>query len=67
MFRALGCFGLGILFLAISSELRMTVLNILEAISHWIETYSPLSYVGIAVAILAGLMFCLHRAAQPRC
>lgn len=66
MVRALGCFGLGILFLAVSPELRNTVLDVLNAAGHQIEIYSPISYVGIGLAILGGLMFCLYRAAQPR-
>lgn len=66
MFRALGCFGLGILFLAISPDLRMTVGNGIEAMEKAIETYSPISYVMIAVGVLATLMILIYRAAQPR-
>lgn len=66
MLRALGCCGLGILFVAISPELRTSVFNGIDTIGHAIEIYSPLSYVGIGIAILAGLMLVLHRAAQPK-
>lgn len=66
MLRALGSFGLGILFLIVSPALRGSVMDVLNAIGNWVQVYSPLSYVGIGIAILAGLMFCLYRAAQPR-
>ncbi len=66
MLRALGCFGLGILFLAISGELRTSVLDVLEGLSHTVDAHSPLSYVVIGVGVLVGLMFCLYQAAQPR-
>ena len=66
MFRALGMFGLGILFLVISGSLRDSVMNGIDSVSRAIQMYSPISYVGIALGVLAGLMFCLHKAAQPR-
>ena len=66
MFRALGTFGLGILFIAVSPPLRQSLMNDADAIQTKIVNNSPWSYVGIALAILALLMFGLHRAAQPR-
>jgi len=66
MFRALGMFGLGIVFLVISDSLRASVMNGLDSLSKAIQVYSPFSYVGIGLGILAGLMFGLYKAAQPR-
>jgi hypothetical protein len=66
MVRALGMFGLGILFLVISRSLRESVLNGLDSLSKTIQVYSPFSYVGIALGVLCCLMFFLHKAAQPR-
>jgi hypothetical protein len=66
MFRVFGMFGLGIVFLVISPPLRDSVVNTVDSVSKTIQVYSPFSYVGIAFAVLGGLMFCLHKAAQPR-
>lgn len=66
MLRALGCFGLGILFVAISPPLRQSIADGLSALEHQIQIYSPISYVAIGLAVLLALMFCLYRAAQPR-
>jgi hypothetical protein len=66
MLRVLGTFGLGILFVLISPALRGSLLDDLGAIRHAIEVNSPLSYIGIGVAVLAGMMFALHQASQPR-
>jgi hypothetical protein len=67
MLRALGSCGLGILFLIISPALRQSVMDGLDSLGKQIQMYSPFSYVGIAIAVLAVLMLCLYRAAQPRC
>ena len=66
MLRAAGTFGLGILFIAISPALRGSLLDDLGAIEHAIVVNSPISYIGIGLAVLAGLMFALHQASQPR-
>jgi hypothetical protein len=66
MFRALGMFGLGILFLLISPSLRGTLIGDFEAFTTFLEHNSPLSYVGLALVILAGLMFMVYRSSQPR-
>jgi hypothetical protein len=66
MFRAAGTFGLGIIFVAISPALRNTLLDDATAVQHAIEVNSPFSYIGIGLAVLAGLMFALHQASQPR-
>jgi succinate dehydrogenase/fumarate reductase cytochrome b subunit len=66
MIRALGIFGLPVLFLMVSPVLRVNLMSDLGSFEHTVEVYSPLSYVGIALVVVAGLMFCLHRASQPR-
>jgi hypothetical protein len=65
MFRALGMFGLGFLFLAISPGLRGSLVGNAQAFATFVEQNSPLSYVGLALVALAGLMFMVHRASQP--
>jgi hypothetical protein len=66
MFRAMGMFGLGFLFLVISPGLRGTVFGGIGAFTNFVDQNSPLSYVGLGVVILAALMFMVYRAAQPR-
>jgi hypothetical protein len=66
MTRVLGTFGLAILFLTISGNLRETVMEGVNWLEQWLAVNSPLSYVGVGVLILAGMMFGLHRASQPR-
>ena len=66
MTRVFGTFGLGIVFLAISANLRQTVMDGVDVLQQWIAVNSPLSYVLLGVLILAGMMFGLHRASQPR-
>ncbi len=66
MFRILGMFGLGIGFVLISPGLRRSLMDDFEAFGNAMSEYSPLSYVGLGLLILAGLMFMVYRAAQPR-
>jgi hypothetical protein len=66
MLRVLGTFGLGIIFVAISPALRTSLIDDADKLQRTIIVYSPWSYVGIGLGVLALLMFCLHRAAQPR-
>ncbi len=66
MFRALGMFGLAGAFLAISPELRTSVLGVIEAGGKLLEFYSPLSYFGVGLVIVAGAMYWVYRSAQPR-
>jgi hypothetical protein len=66
MLRALGMFGLGGIFLIISPELRGTVRGLIEAAGKLLDVYSPLSYVGVALALFLGAMFWVHRSAQAR-
>ena len=66
MTRLFSTFGLGIVFLAISPELRETMISTLSALQQWLAVNSPASYVGVGVLVVAGMMFGMHRAAQPR-
>jgi hypothetical protein len=66
MFRVLGTFGLGILFLAISPGLRGSLMGDFESFGNFMDQNSPLSYVGLGLVILGGLMFMIYRASQPR-
>ena len=66
MLKALGAFGLGILFLLISPELRATVMQGIDAVGNFLNANSPGSYVCLGVAGLIGAMIVVYRAAQPR-
>jgi hypothetical protein len=70
MLRAIGVFGFGAVFLAISPGLRGDISGVLSAgFVHayvGLSYYSPLSYVGLGVVLIAGLMFMVRRAVQPR-
>jgi hypothetical protein len=66
MFRLLGMFGLGGLFLLISPSLRGVVMGAFDSGARFLEQNSPFSYVGVALVVLAGMMFGVYRAAQPR-
>jgi uncharacterized membrane protein YdcZ (DUF606 family) len=66
MFRILGMFGLGILFLVISPGLRGSLIGNFESLGNAMDQYSPFSYVGLVLVIACILMFGLYRASQPR-
>jgi hypothetical protein len=66
MLRVLGCFGLGILFLIISPQLRESLLNLLSSALKQLELYQPWSYCGVAAGALVLVMTYLYRTAQPR-
>jgi hypothetical protein len=66
MLRFFGMFGLAMLFLMISPKLRGSLLEDYHTIQKTVELYSPVSYIGIGVLILAGLMYGLYRSSQPR-
>jgi hypothetical protein len=66
MLKVLGAFGLGILFLLISPELRATVMAGIDAISNFLNANSPGSYICVGVAGLITAMIVVYRAAQPR-
>jgi hypothetical protein len=66
MVRVFGTFGLGMVFVAISPALRETLVDYAKATESALVNNSPFSYVAVGVAVLAGMMFVLHRASQPR-
>jgi uncharacterized BrkB/YihY/UPF0761 family membrane protein len=66
MLRVLGTFGLGIIFVAISPALRVSLASDAEKLQQTIVNYSPWSYLGIALGIIALLLVGLYRAAKPR-
>ena len=66
MLRIMGTIGLGILFLLISPVLRETIVDDAQACQLVMANNSPGSYIALGVAILLGMMYALHRAAQPR-
>jgi hypothetical protein len=66
MTRLLGILGLGCAFLLVSPELRGTAVGVVVALARLLEENSPLSYVGVGVAMLVAAMLWVHRAAHPR-
>ena len=66
MTRLFSTFGLGILFVTISPNLRGTVWSAVDASLQWMTVNGPGSYIGLGFVTLAGMMFGLHRASQPR-
>ena len=66
MLKVLSACGLGIVFLLVSPVLRGTVMDEIDAIGHFLNAHSPLSYVLLGVAGLGGAMVWVYRAAQPR-
>jgi hypothetical protein len=66
MLRAVGMFGLGGIFLAISPKFRMSVYGGLESGVNSMEANAPYSYVGAGVAVLIIAGITLYRGAQAR-
>jgi len=66
MFRALGTFGLGIIFVLISPALRGSLMEDADKVQRAILIYSPWSYVGIGLGIVGMLLFGLYRSSQPK-
>jgi len=67
MFKVMGAFGLGIVFLIISPPLRASLMEELTALGNYISSHSPVSYICLGVAGLVFAMIWVYRAAQPRC
>ena len=65
MLRAMGTFGLGIVFVLISPALRGSIADTAEAIQRTITVNSPWSYVAIGLTAVGLMMFGLYRSAQP--
>ena len=66
MFRMIGIFGLGALFLFISPPLRETVMGLVDACSKFLNDHSPISYFGVGLVVLGGAVVWVYHAAQPR-
>lgn len=66
MVRILGLFGLAVLFLTISADLRNSLMELLAKAVQGLENYSPWSYAAVALAVIGGFLFSLKRGAQPR-
>ena len=64
--RVIGFFGLGVIFLVISPNIRQTLLGAIGAIDHAFEVYAPYSYVAGVLTVLLILIMSFHRGAQPR-
>jgi len=65
MIRALGLIGMGIGFLVISQPFRMTVLNGVGSAVNTLNTYSPLSYIGLGIVLLGGAAASLYSPQRP--
>jgi hypothetical protein len=66
LLRVLGTFGLAVTFLVISPALRETLLDGANYLSRVLTQNSPGSYVAVGMLLLAGAMFGVYRASQPR-
>ncbi len=66
MLRAFSLLGMTSGFLMISPGLRGTLLNGLAQAAAELDKYSPYSYIGVALALLGGLMAAFSRASAPR-
>ena len=66
MVRALGMFGLGGLFLAISPHLRWLVWDTLGGGVTAMEVHAPYSYIAGGVLVLVTLLVSFYRGAQAR-
>ena len=66
MTRTIALFGLGILFLIISSKLRDTFFGVLAGGVHGLEYYAPYSYVALGVVAVGSFMLSVSRSSQPR-
>ena len=66
MVRAFSILGMTSGFLIISPGLRGTVLNGIAQAAAGLDTYSPYSYAGVALALLGGLFLTFSKGAAPR-
>jgi hypothetical protein len=53
-------------FLIISPGLRGTLLNAFAQAAAGLDKYSPYSYAGVALTLLAGLLAAFSRGSAPR-
>jgi hypothetical protein len=66
MLRAMGIFGLGILFVVISPPLRASLMEQFAKLQTTMIDNAPLSFVEAGVVLLVALMFWIRRANRPR-
>lgn len=66
MLRAFSLLGFGGGFLIISPKLRDGLVREFTQAMGSLNDYSPYSYIGLALAILGGLMLSLYRSSAPR-
>ena len=64
MSRIIGAFGLGIFFLLISPNLRSEFMAGVAYVSDTLAHFGILTYLGLAVVVIGGLLFVLKRAPQ---
>jgi hypothetical protein len=61
MVRFISVCGLGVGFLLLSPNLRLTVSHGIQACTASMNQYSPYSYIAAAIGIFAVLTVCMHR------
>jgi hypothetical protein len=66
MLRAIGIFGLGILFLVISPPLRASLIEQFTKLQTTMIENAPWSYLEAGVVLLVALMIWIRRANQPK-
>jgi hypothetical protein len=66
MVRAMGLLVMTGGFLLISPNLRNNVMDGLSKASIGLETYSPMSYVGLGFGLVLLMLILLYKASQPR-
>jgi hypothetical protein len=66
MLRFLGISSMGIIFLLISPKLRGQVMGVIGDGVHFMDLYSPISYIVGGVGVIALLLVSLYRGAQAR-
>jgi hypothetical protein len=66
MLRFLGISSMGIIFLLISAKLRGQVMGVIGDGVHFMDLYSPMSYILGGVGLLSLLLVSLYRGSQAR-
>jgi hypothetical protein len=61
MARAISIFGLGGVFVLVSPTLRLDISDGIAASGHWMNLYSPYSYIAATIGIFALLTLFMHR------
>jgi hypothetical protein len=66
MLRAFSLLGMTSGFLIISPGLRETLSNAFVQVAAGLDKYSPYSYAGVALGLLAGMLAVLSKGSAPR-